>query len=79
MIPERLGSAVMCLGPARTALEVATGYTSRRKAFGRTINQFQGVSFQIAEAVTLLDAARAITWFAGRPRTRAALPGRRAG
>lgn len=66
MIPERLGSAVMCLGPARTALEVATGYTARRKAFGKTINQFQGVSFQVAEAATLLDAARAITWLAGQ-------------
>ena len=74
MIPERLGSAVMCIGPARTALEVATGYTSRRKAFGQTINQFQGVSFQVAEAVTLLDAARAITWFAAQAADRGGPP-----
>ena len=66
MIPERLGSAVMCIGPARTALEIATGYTTRRKAFGQTINGFQGVSFQVAEAATLLDAARAITYTAAR-------------
>ncbi|MFH1529460.1 MAG: acyl-CoA dehydrogenase family protein [Pseudomonadota bacterium] len=60
MIPERLGTAAMTIGAARPAVEVATRYTTRRKAFGRTINRFQGVSFQIAEAVTLLDAARAM-------------------
>jgi butyryl-CoA dehydrogenase len=60
MIPERLGTAAMTIGAARPALEVATGYTSRRKAFGKIIAQFEGVSFQIAEAVMLLDAARAM-------------------
>lgn len=60
MIPERLGTAAMTIGAARPALEIATGYTTRRKAFGRPINHFQGVSFQVSEAVTLLDAARAM-------------------
>jgi alkylation response protein AidB-like acyl-CoA dehydrogenase len=60
MIPERLGTAAMTVGAARPALEVATDYTSRRKAFGKTISQFQGVSFQVAEAAMLLDAARAM-------------------
>jgi butyryl-CoA dehydrogenase len=60
MIPERLGTAAMTIGAARPALEVATAYTSRRKAFGKVIAQFEGVSFQIAEAVMLLDAARAL-------------------
>ena len=66
MIPERLGSAMMCLGPASAALDVATGYTSRRKAFGKTINRFQGVSFQIADAVAKLDASRALTYMAAQ-------------
>jgi alkylation response protein AidB-like acyl-CoA dehydrogenase len=60
MIPERLGTAAMTIGSARAALDVATSYTTRRKAFGQVINQFQGVSFQVAEAVTLLDACRAM-------------------
>ena len=60
MIPERLGTAAMTIGAARPAVEIATRYTSRRKAFGRTINRFQGVSFQIAEAVTLLDVCRSM-------------------
>jgi len=60
MIPERLGTAAMTIGSARAALDVATAYTTRRKAFGQVINQFQGVSFQVAEAATLLDACRAM-------------------
>ena len=60
MIPERLGTAAMTMGSARAALDVATAYTTRRKAFGQVINQFQGVSFQVAEAATLLDACRAM-------------------
>jgi alkylation response protein AidB-like acyl-CoA dehydrogenase len=62
MIPERLGTAAMTIGAARPALDVATDYTGRRKAFGATINMFQGVSFQVAEAVMLLDAARAMVY-----------------
>jgi len=50
----------MTIGAARPALDVATNYTARRKAFGKVIAQFEGVSFQVAEAVMLLDAARAM-------------------
>lgn len=60
MIPERLGTAIMTIGSARVALEIATHYTTRRKAFGATIKSFQGVSFQIAEGAMLLDAARSL-------------------
>ncbi|MBA4395784.1 MAG: acyl-CoA dehydrogenase, partial [Syntrophus sp. (in: bacteria)] len=66
MIPERLGTAIMTIGAARPALEIATSYTSRRKAFGQVIAQFQGVSFQVAEAVMLLDAARALGYVTAR-------------
>ncbi len=62
MIPERLGTAAMTIGAARPAVEIATGYTTRRKAFGQPIHQFQGVSFQVAEAVMLLDAARSLVY-----------------
>lgn len=66
MVPERLGTAAMTIGAARPALDVATGYTSRRKAFGKTINEFQAVSFQVAEAATLLDASRAMVYATAR-------------
>ncbi len=66
MIPERLGTAAMTIGAAAPAVDVATGYTSKRKAFGRPVADFQGVSFQVAEAVTLLDAARAMIYATAR-------------
>jgi len=62
MIPERLTTASGFIGLARAALHVATKYSTRRKAFGQTINKFQAVSFMIADSITLLDAARAIVY-----------------
>ncbi len=62
MIPERFGTAAMTIGAARPALEIATDYSTKRKAFGKTINQFEGVSFKIAEAVTKLDSCRALMY-----------------
>jgi len=66
MIPERLGTAAMTIGAAAPAVDVATGYTSKRKAFGQPVAGFQGVSFQVAEAVTLLDASRAMIYTTAR-------------
>ncbi|SHF05251.1 hypothetical protein SAMN02745218_01331 [Desulfofundulus australicus DSM 11792] len=66
MIPERMTSAAGSLGMARAALEVAARYTTRRKAFGQTINRFQAVSFKIADSITMLDAARGLVYAAAR-------------
>ena len=74
MIPERLGTAAMTIGAARPALDVATRYTSRRRAFGQIINQFQGVSFQVAEAAMLLDAARSMIYTTKPARKRPTTP-----
>lgn len=60
MIPERLGAANMAIGSVRPAIEIATKYTSKRKAFGTQIMNFQAVGFKIADAVTLLDAATSL-------------------
>lgn len=60
MIPERMTSAAGILGTARAALEIAARYSDRRKAFGRKIRAFQGVSFKVADSITRLDAARAL-------------------
>jgi len=62
MVPERLGTAAMTIGAARPALEIATRYTTRRKAFGQKIARFEGVSFQVAEAAMLLDASRSMVY-----------------
>ncbi len=66
MIPERMTSAGGAIGSGRAALEVAARYSTRRKAFGKTINRFQGVSFRVADAIAALDAARALVYVAAR-------------
>lgn len=66
MIPERMTSAAGAVGMGRAALEVAARYSTRRKAFGQEIKNFQAVSFKVADAVTLLDTARGIIYLAAR-------------
>jgi len=65
MIPERLTSAAASLG-VRAALDVAVRYSNKRQAFGRAIRKFQAVQFMVADAVTKLDAARALVYMAAR-------------
>lgn len=65
MIPERLTSAAASLG-VRSALEIATNYSHKRRAFGRRIRRFQAVSFMVADAITQLDAARAMVYMAAK-------------
>jgi alkylation response protein AidB-like acyl-CoA dehydrogenase len=66
MIPERLTSAAASIGGGRAALEIAIRYSDRRVAFGKKIRKFQAVSFMIADAITRLDAARALTYGAAK-------------
>jgi len=62
MVPERLTTASGFIGLARACLRIATKYSTKRKAFGQTIKNFQGVSFKIADSITLLDAVRAMVF-----------------
>ena len=51
----------MCVGRARRVFEMALPYAAERKQFGQTIGRFQGVSFQLADMVTEIDAADWLT------------------
>lgn len=62
MIPERMTSAGAAVGMGRAAIEIAARYADRRRAFGQKIRRFEGVSFKVAESLTLLDAARALNF-----------------
>lgn len=62
MVPERLTTASGFIGLARACLHIATKYSTKRKAFGQTIKNFQAVNFTIADSITYLDAARAIVF-----------------
>ncbi|MDI6880195.1 MAG: acyl-CoA dehydrogenase family protein [Desulfitobacteriaceae bacterium] len=66
MIPERMTSAAGALGMARAALEVAAAYSTKRKAFGHKIKDFQAVSFKVADSLTRLDAARSLVYTTAR-------------
>jgi hypothetical protein len=66
MIPERMTSAAGALGMARAALEIAARYSDRRKAFGGKIRTFEGVSFKVADSITLLDAASSLVYATAR-------------
>jgi alkylation response protein AidB-like acyl-CoA dehydrogenase len=62
----RIGIGAQMIGIARGALEAAVAYTTERQQFGKSINQFQGVQFQLAEMATDLEAARLMVYNAAR-------------
>ena len=62
----RIGIGAQMIGIARGAFEAALAYTSERQQFGKSINQFQGVQFQLAEMATELEAARLMVYNAAR-------------
>ena len=62
----RIGIGAQMIGLAQGALEAALAYTAERQQFGRPINQFQGVQFQLAEMATQLEAARLMVYNAAR-------------
>jgi alkylation response protein AidB-like acyl-CoA dehydrogenase len=62
----RIGIGAQMIGIAQGALEAALAYTGERQQFGKTINQFQGVQFQLAEMATELEAARLMVYNAAR-------------
>jgi len=62
----RIGIGAQMIGIARGALECALAYTAERQQFGKSINQFQGVQFQLAEMATQLEAARLLVYNAAR-------------
>lgn len=76
MIPERMTSAGGAVGMGRAALDVAARYSTRRKAFGEEIKNFQAVSFKVADSITCLDTARGIVYLAARSVDGADPPGR---
>ncbi|EKF74196.1 acyl-CoA dehydrogenase [Alcanivorax hongdengensis A-11-3] len=56
---ERLGISIGGLAMAESALQQTIDYVKERKAFGRSIADFQNTQFKIAEMHTKLEVARA--------------------
>lgn len=58
---SRLTVAANSVGRARRVLDHATDWAAQRSQFGQTIGRFQGVSFQLADMATELEAAELLT------------------
>ncbi len=53
---------LQCLAPAAASVEETWAYVVERKAFGSPLAKFEGVTFPLAEAETLLAAARLLCY-----------------
>ena len=58
----RIGIAAQALGIAGGAYELALAYSKEREAFGKPINQHQGVSFKLAQMATDIEAAKLMVY-----------------
>ena len=54
----RLNISACSLGAAQSALNQTITYMSERKAFGKSINQFQGLQFRLADMQIEMESAR---------------------
>ena len=62
----RIGIGAQMLGLARGAWEAAAKYAQERKQFGKSIAEFQGIQFQLAQMATEIDAVRLMVYNAAR-------------
>ncbi len=54
----RLGIAAQALGIAQGAFDQTVSYMKQRKQFGRTLDKFQALAFEMAEMKTRIDGSR---------------------
>ncbi len=69
----RIGIAAQAVGIAQGALEQAVAYAKERKQFDKPLAAFQGISFQLADMATQIEASRLLVYNAAY-RASAGLP-----
>ena len=62
----RIAIGAQMVGLAQGALDHTLRYVQEREQFGRTVGEFQGVRFQLAEMATDIEAARLLVYNAAR-------------
>ena len=62
----RIGIGAQMIGVAQGALDVTVTHLKERKQFGKSLSEFQGIQFQVAQAATELEAARLMVYNAAR-------------
>jgi butyryl-CoA dehydrogenase len=60
----RVGIAAQAVGIAQGALEESARYAKERRAFGKTIGEFQAIQWMLADMQTEIEAARNLTYYA---------------
>jgi len=60
----RIGIGAQAVGLAQGALEEAVKYAKQRKAFGKSISEFQAIQWMIADMQTEIEAARGLVYCA---------------
>jgi butyryl-CoA dehydrogenase len=56
----RVGIAAQAVGIAQGALEASAAFAKQRRAFGKTIGDFQAIQWMLADMQTEIEAARAL-------------------
>jgi butyryl-CoA dehydrogenase len=62
----RIGIGAQMVGVAQGAFDFALNYIKTRQQFGKSISEFQGVQFQLAEMGVQLESARLMVYHAAR-------------
>ena len=57
----RISIAALSLGIAKGAYNASLSYSKERKQFGKSISDFQGISFKLVDMVTEIEAASLLT------------------
>jgi alkylation response protein AidB-like acyl-CoA dehydrogenase len=60
----RIGIAAQAVGLAQGALDDSINYAKHRRAFSKSISEFQAIQWMIADMQTELEAARQLTYYA---------------
>ncbi len=60
----RITIGALALGTSQGAYELALRYSKEREAFGKTINQFQSITFKLADMATNIEAAKHLVYHA---------------
>jgi len=62
----RIGIAAQAVGIAQAALDCAVAHAKQRRTFGKPIGAHQAIQQKVADMLTEIEAARALTWRAAR-------------
>jgi len=70
----RIGIAAQAVGLAQAALDESTKYARARKAFGKSIGEFQAIQWMLADMHTEIEAARALLYHAAFQKDCSSIP-----